>query len=118
MARLRSPFIHSLVWFQPWIENAVEPWRRERGHDRARQEQIRQRQMQREESEAKHSPPPVTSFEEFSKRYKGRRFLPPPDVLCQELATFAPELATRYREQGYAKIEILKECQSSTARTK
>ncbi len=23
--RLRSPFVHSLVWFQPWIENVADP---------------------------------------------------------------------------------------------
>jgi hypothetical protein len=104
--RLRSPFIHSLVWFQPWIENAVEPWRREHAQDRARQEQLHQQRVQREESEAAHSLPPVTSLEEFTERYSGRRFLPPSDVLCEELATFAPDVAAHHREQGSSKKAI------------
>ena len=107
--RLRSPFIHSLVWFQPWIENAVEPRRREHGHHRARQEQLHQRQVQREESEAAHSLPAVTSFEEFTERYGGRRFLLPSDVLCEELAAFAPDVAAHHREQGSSKKEIVKD---------
>ena len=104
--RLRSPFIHSLVWFQPWIENAVEPWRREHAQDRARQEQLHQQRVQREESEAAHSLPPVTSLEEFTERYSGRRFLPPSDVLCEELAAFAPDVAAHHREQGSSKKAI------------
>ena len=104
--RLRSPFIHSLVWFGPWIENAVEPWRRERAHEHARQEQLHQGQVQREEFEAEHSLPAVTSLEEFTERYGGRRFLPPSDVLCEELEAFAPELAVHHREQESSKKEI------------
>jgi hypothetical protein len=42
--------------------------------------------MEREESEAVHSLPAVTNLEEFSGRYGGRRFRPPADVLCEELA--------------------------------
>ena len=109
--RLRSPFIHSLVWFQPWIENAVEPWRREHANDRARQEQLHQRQGRREELEGEHSLPAVTSLEEFTERYTGRRFLPPADVLCGELAAFAPELAEHHRKQGSSKNEILENVQ-------
>jgi len=109
--RLRSPFIHSLVWFQPWIENAVEPRRRERAHTCVRGEQIRRRQAQREESEAEHSLPAVTSLEEFTERYGGRRFLPPADVLCEELTALVPELAAHHRQQRSSKKEILQDVQ-------
>jgi len=107
--RLRSPFIHSLVWFQPWIENAVEPWRREHAHHRARQERLAQRQVEREEAEAAHALSPVTNLAEFTERYGARRFLPPSEVLCEELDAFAPELAAHHREKGSSKKEIVKD---------
>jgi hypothetical protein len=51
----------------------------------------------------------VTSLEEFTERYSGRRFLPPSDVLCEELATFAPDVAAHHRAQGNSKKQIVRD---------
>ena len=112
--RLRSPFIHSLVWFQPWIENVVGPWRREQGHQRVREEQLRRREVEKQQEAAESSPPPVTSFEEFTERYGGRTFLPPSEVLCEELDGFAADVAAHHRERGSSKREILVDVMSRT----
>ena len=116
--KLHSPYIHSLIWFQPWIENVVDPWRRDRSHRRALQEEARRREAARQEEESTLIPPPLTSFKAFVDRYSGRSFLPPADVLCAELEHFAPDVATHHRDLGSSKREILEEtrerCQPQT----
>jgi hypothetical protein len=101
--RLRSPFVHSLVWFQPWIESAVDPWRRDRSHRRVLADQVRRREAE----ESSQAAPPLTSFEAFLERYSGRSILPPADVLCGELGAFAPDIAIHHRDRGSSKREIL-----------
>jgi hypothetical protein len=105
--KLRSPFVHSLVWFQPWIENAVDPWRRDRSHRRVLAEQARRRDVECQEEESTVTAPPLTSFEGFLGRYSGRSILPPAGVLCGELDDFAPDIASHHRDRGSSKREIL-----------
>ncbi len=105
--RLRSPFVHSLVWFQPWIETAADPWRRDRSHRRVLVDQARRREAERQEEESPQVAPPLTSFEAFLERYSGRSILPPADVLCGDLDGFASDVASCHRDRGSSKREIL-----------
>jgi hypothetical protein len=105
--RLRSPFVHSLVWFQPWIENAADAWRRDRSHRRVLAEQARRGDAVSDDETPTRVPPPLTSFGGFVERYAGRSFLPPAGVLCAEIERFAPDVAARHHDRGSTKREIL-----------
>ncbi len=105
--KLHSPYIHSLLWFQPWIENAADPWRRDRSHRRVLADQALRRDAERQEEESSVVPPPLTSLEAFVARYSDRSILPPAGILCVELGGFAPDVATHHREHGSSKREIL-----------
>jgi hypothetical protein len=107
--KLRSPYIHSLVWFQPWIENAADPWRRDRTHRRVVADQAHRREAASQEEESTLVLPLLTSFEGFVDRYSGRSILPPADVLCADLDGFAPDVASGHRARGSSKREILED---------
>ena len=122
--RYRSPYIQSLVWFQGWIENAVDPWRREqRRREKLREEQARRRQQARaslgsldgflagdslagavERDSETVTPATLASFHDF---YAGMSFLPPEDVLLAALARIDSGLATRLGDDGASKREII-----------
>ena len=109
--KYRSPYIHSLTWFQGWVENAVEPWRRERRR-RAKllEEQARRRrESPREIADAERDGETVASdtLASFRDKYSGVRFLPPESVLLEEIARIDSALATRLRDEGASKREIV-----------
>ena len=124
--RYRSPYIQSLVWFQGWVENAVEPWRRERRRgEKLREEQARRRQEWRGaydvdvvevgsslealagDVERDSETVSTATLESFHDFYTGMRFVPPKDVLLEELARIDSGLATRLRDAGASKREII-----------
>ncbi len=121
--KYRSPYIQSLVWFQVWVENSVDPWRRQQ----RRQEKLREEQAhRRRETRGDHMDDVVgmaprgsidagrdsetvstATLSSFHDRYCDARFLPPESVLLEEIAAVDPELASRLRDDGSTKREIL-----------
>ncbi|MBT7808661.1 hypothetical protein HN766_24450 [Candidatus Poribacteria bacterium] len=136
--RYRSPYIQSLVWFQSWVENAVDPWRRERRRrEKLREEQARRRAETRgghgdvvevgspldsvaggsmaAPADVERDSETVSSetLASFRDLYAGMSFLPPEEALLEELARIDSELADRLRDDGASKREIVEAAKPS-----
>lgn len=114
--KVRSPFIHSLRWFAPWVEQYAEPWALEAERARQRAEYDRRQAEKRDEEARKAAESAPKTLREFVASYARHTFLPPDFALLSQLDGIDPALAADFRVRGLGRQEIMAEVRSKVGR--